>query len=285
MSINTLKIAIIGGDMRQKKLASMLSDKGYKVMTYGLYECDTDLEDVLHDAKIIVGAIPFIKNNNMINMQYTDEVLTVEELLQTAKQCEVLMAGLLPIKVKKNIEKYKIKVIDLYKEEEIAIKNAVPTAEGAIQIAMQESDITIQDSKSLVLGYGKCGKIIADKLKALNSDVTVATKHETDIADIVAHGHKPIKVEQYSKVIEKMDFIFNTIPAKVMNEKELTLLNKNTVVIDIAMAPGGIDYEKANELKARAFFCPGLPGKVAPTSAAKIVFETVENILRKEGLI
>ncbi len=46
-------------------------------------------------------------------------------------------------------------VKDYYKREELVIRNCIPTAEGALQIAMQELAVTVNGSTVLVIGYGR----------------------------------------------------------------------------------------------------------------------------------
>ena len=50
----------------------------------------------------------------------------------------------------------------------------MPTAEGAIQLAMEELPITLHGARVLVIGYGRLGRVLADRLAGLKARVSVA---------------------------------------------------------------------------------------------------------------
>ena len=54
------------------------------------------------------------------------------------------------------------------------IANAVPTAEGAVQLAMEELPITLHGARVLVVGFGRVGKLTAHRFRALGARVSVA---------------------------------------------------------------------------------------------------------------
>ena len=56
-------------------------------------------------------------------------------------------------------------------------------------------------------------------------------------------------------------------------------MKKHVTIIDIASAPGGVDFAAAARLNLSAFLCPGLPGKYAPVSSAQAIADTIFNYL------
>ena len=58
----------------------------------------------------------------------------------------------------------------------------------------------------------------------------------------------------------------------------------NALVIDLASAPGGVDYEAAKRLSIKAVHALSLPGKAAPKSAGIIIKNAVYNMIREEKL-
>ena len=58
-------------------------------------------------------------------------------------------------------------------------------------------------------------------------------------------------------------------------------LNKNCLVIELASKPGGIDVEAAKEIEIKIVMAQGLPGKVAPVTAAKAIKDTIYNIIEE----
>ncbi|MDE6181988.1 MAG: dipicolinate synthase subunit DpsA, partial [Eubacteriales bacterium] len=207
------------------------------------------------------------------------EEISLELLLSKLKQHKVslITGGVIPKDFIKKANKENIEVLDFFEQESVSVLNAIPTAEGAIQTAMEESDKTIFGSNSLILGYGRCGKILANTLKGIGSNVTVTYRKEQDYSYINAYGLNSIHLNKLNEHINKFDFIFNTIPHCILNKNELEKINENAIIIDLAQAPGGVDYTTARELNINAIYCPGLPGRVAPFTAGKILKDALLN--------
>ena len=161
------------------------------------------------------------------------------------------------------------------------IANTVPTAEGAIQIAMEELATTIFGLKVLVIGYGRISKVLSRLLHSMGARVTVAARKFSDLAWIEASGYIPAHTNDLGKAIEGSQLIINTAPAAILNEELLKRVQKGCLLIDLASKPGGIDFSTANRLGLKAIWALSLPGKVAPISAGKIIFDTMQNIERE----
>lgn len=157
------------------------------------------------------------------------------------------------------------------KSDKIAIKNGIATAEGAIMEAIRSSDINLHHSNCLVLGYGRCAKILAQKLQGLHAFVTVTARSEDALAYAEAAGHSSILLNNIKDHISSFDYIFNTIPSKILDIHILKLVSHHVTIIDIASAPGGIDYEYSKKHDINALLFLGIPGKVAPRSSANIL--------------
>jgi len=181
-------------------------------------------------------------------------------------------------------EAYNVYAIDILEREEMAVLNAIPTAEGAIQIAMEELPITLNGSKVLVLGYGRLGKTLSKMLGGIGADVFVEARKYSDIAWIKAYGHKPVNINDLSSVISSMDLIYNTIPHKILDSEMLEQVGKECLVIDLASKPGGVDFERAKVLGIKVIWALSLPGKVAPVTAANYMKETIYNIIEELGV-
>ena len=157
----------------------------------------------------------------------------------------------------------------------MSVLNAIPSAEGAIEVALKSMKKTLHSSNTLILGYGRIGKLLASILKGFNANVYVAARKESDFAWIKAMGYRPLTYGELKNVISKMDVVFNTVPFLVLDE-ELSMVNKECILIDLASKPGGINFAKAEELKLETYWALGLPGKVAPKSAAMYMADKIE---------
>ncbi len=164
-------IGFLGGDLRIVKLAELFSKDGYKVYTYGLEEAQfkennirkTTLTNMIENTSTIFSNIPFSKDKETIYAPFSKEVLKIKEILPSLKN-KKLIVGAINKELLEIANESKVEVTDILENEALAILNAIPTAEGAIQIAMEESEKTLHNSKILILGFGRIGKILAKML-------------------------------------------------------------------------------------------------------------------------
>ena len=264
------KFLILGGDKRLKFLAKKLKKDGNEVYTYAnetedIYEIES-LKDIYeYEFNIVVSSIPLTKNGNNILTPTSNKIITINDLKKIAKN-KILIAGKIP---------NDINGLDILKDETTTILNTIPTAEGAIQIAMEETETVLDGKKALVIGFGRVGKTLASKLKGIGMEVYCEARKESDLACIRAYGYNAIEISNMKNELCKMNIIFNTVPAKILDKSMLILLNKKTLIIDLASWPGGVDYDIAEKLGIKAILALGLPGKVAPETAAEYIREYI----------
>ncbi len=277
-------VCIIGGDLRQRRLCELLLKDGYTVTTIGLFEDDFDLLP-LKTADIAVFPMPMSFDNVYINAPFSKKQIAMSGILeQLADGCFVL-GGRISKDTEESLTKRGLKFVDYYKREELIVKNAIPTAEGALEIAFSEMPITIFGSKSLVIGYGRVGKVMAKKLKALESDVTVSARKYSDFAWIEEGGMNPIHTEDLSVFAGNFDLIINTVPAMVLTEEVLKRVRDDALIIDLASKPGGVDFGSAKRLGKNVIWALSLPGKTSPVTSGEIIKEAITNILEETGVL
>ena len=268
-------ICVIGGDKRNDELINILRDKGYVVK---VYDGRVNLREFLSDSTCVVSGIPFSRDNETINAPNLSEKVDIEELFMSMGEGKILIAGSFSDKIKSLAQRYKIRLYDFLDDEDFAVYNAIPTAEGAIEIAMRKTEKTINSSNCLVLGYGRIGKVLADLLKGLHADITVTARKDEHIAWIKAMGYKYKKYSELKESLKDFDIIFNTVPALIIKKEELENIRKDSLIIDLSSKPGGIDFEFAKEKGINAELALGLPGKVAPKSVAEYMANKVINV-------
>lgn len=178
-----------------------------------------------------------------------------------------------------------IKTFDYYESEAFAIANAIPSAEGAIEIAMRETARTLNGSSALVVGYGRIGKVLSRLLSRLGVAVTVSARKPSDLAWIQADGYAPAETGKLAELLcdTRFDIIFNTVPHTVFGERELVLVPRKTLIIDLASKPGGVDIPTADRLSLNVIWALSLPGKVAPVTSGTIIADTVIDALERYG--
>ena len=101
------------------------------------------------------------------------------------------------------------------------------SAEGAIQVAMEQSLKTIHGSNSLVMGFGRIGKILSKMLNGIGAKVYCEARKSTDLAWIEAYGFNSINLKDIEDYLPKFDFIFNTIPVMILDKTRLEKVKKD----------------------------------------------------------
>lgn len=281
------KISIIGGDLRIVKLAEMLIEEGVEVFSYGLEKTDivdlnkcNTLEDAVKSSKVVLGPIPFSSNGKNINTPFSDKKISVDEFINNLSG-KTLIAGSIKQEVYDLAEEKNIKIIDILKREELAVLNAVSTAEGTIKIAIEETPKNLHGSNILVLGFGRIGKILSSMLKGFGGKVACEARKHSDLAWIKAYGYEPIPLTNLKENLNRFDIIINTIPYIILDKDNLEQVKKDAVVIDLASNPGGVDRDAIKEKQIKFIWALSLPGKVSPVTSAEFIKETLYNIFNE----
>ncbi len=282
-AIDALAFGIMGGDLRYKFLLESLVKEGYPTFVYQneFIEGEQDLVSFLSKINVLIAPIPCSKNDSTVFLSGNDS-FTYQHLFKMMNQyhIDLMFGGVITKHIKNAANIQNICAIDFFDQEDVAIKNAIPTAEGAILTAIQESKRTIFGSDVIVLGYGRCGKILSHMLKGIGANVSVTYRNDKDAAYIKAYGLHGVPLSTLAQNVSDKDFIFNTIPAKIVTSEIIEQLKKSAIIIDLAQAPGGVDFNFARSLDINAIYCPGLPGRIAPISAAEILKEAILRITK-----
>ena len=278
-------ISILGGDLRQVYLARLLLEDGWNVMTWGL-EKGGGINGVPLDqalgGELVLLPMPVCRNG-MLHLPLTDTELEAERLWVRLQYDQLLLGGLTAELSPRLMADYGLTLLDYYAREETQVSNAVPTAEGALQLAMESTDRTLHGSRCLVIGYGRIGRLLAARLLALGAEVTVSARKYGDLAWIEANSCRSVQTGALAGQLDRFDLIFNTVPALILDGARLRETRKNCVIIDLASAPGGVDLEAAKRLSRQVIPAPGLPGKAAPRTAAAAIRDSVYHILEERG--
>lgn len=273
---------VVGGDLRQVKLAELLMDDGHWVQTYAMERRPSPPElpgsDTLRGiehADCVILPLPVTVEEGILNTPLSDQKLPLKTLMEALQPGQIVCAGRVTTELKALAQKRGVTLCDYFAREELAIKNAVPTVEGAIQIAMEELPTTLFGTRVLVIGYGRLGKLLAHRLKGLGARVTVSARRYDDLAWIEAYGCWSEHTEQLDGWLGGYQLIINTVPAVVLDGARLHDLDEGTLVIDLASRPGGVDLEAAARLGVKVIWALSLPGKVAPVTAGAAIRDTI----------
>jgi len=281
--------AIVGGDKRNIALAEMLFRLGHRVKMYGFanYERETPMQcknlyETISDSQYIIGPIPCALGGGAINAPFHNEPVPVEELFKLIKPHQAFLAGYIKPEVIAVAEKYNTRIVDMLQREELLVLNAIPTAEGAIKIAIEETDITLHGSNMLVIGYGRIGTVLCGMLRGLGARViaVVNSGHKAALANSCGHG--AALFEDMDMYLNEADVIFNTVPKILLDKQNMKHIRKNALIIDLASPPYGVDVNAGRDFGLKMMFTNSLPGKIAPVTTAGYILETVNNIIAED---
>lgn len=284
-------ISVVGGDLRIVKLVEMLIEDNYTVYTYGLeyseellkldrVEMCPTLDEAVKDAKAVVGPIPLSSDRKNLSMPFSNVKLPIEDFINCLNG-KTLIAGNITEPIRNSLDEKSIVYIDLLKREEFSVLNTISTAEGTIQIAMEETQRTVHSRNVLIMGFGRIGKVLSKMLSGIGAKVYCEARKNEDIAWIKAYGYEPIHLNDLDKHLGKFDIIINTIPFQILDNNRLDLLKKDILIIDLASNPGGVDRRAAKEKNIKLVWALSLPGKVAPVTSAEFIKETLYHALKE----
>ncbi|MBQ3408425.1 MAG: dipicolinate synthase subunit DpsA [Clostridia bacterium] len=270
------KIAFIGGDKRNYLLSEMFENEG-KIFKFGFDDYDNEsLKKCLNSCEYIIFPVPFSKDGVNLYAPTSNKEIKIENCIKGIEG-KTIFVGKIEDEILKSLQKKGNVIIDFNKNPEFIKNNAIPTAEGIINIIIENTDITIDNSNILVLGFGNVGKYTAKLLKGLNARVFCYDIKKQEVANIKSCGYNVL--EEFNNYIEKIDVIVNTVPALVLDEDKFKYINKNTLIIDVASKPGGVDFEYAKRNGYKVIHALGIPGKIAPRTAATYMKNIIEKYI------
>jgi len=231
-----MTIALLPGDARQELIGKLLSGAGYTVVPYE--------PGAAADAWLFplpTGGHPALK-----------------ELPEGALALVGKAAGLYP----------GLRLRDYFAPESVQLKNAAITAEAAIALALERRSRCLFGSRTLITGFGRIGRALASRLRALGAEVTVYARSGEQRALAETMGCRALS--ELPPEIRGYDILFNTVPAPVIPGMPEMLC------LELASPPGGFVLPEA------AVSARGLPGRMAPLSAAEVLCASITDILQEE---
>lgn len=283
---NTMeKFLFLGGDLRMLYAAEYLN-KEHSCFVYGFENAEEF--PVPNVSRIIpcdcaVLPLPASSDGRHINMPYHRENLDLDVLVSAVKTGGTVFTGKSCAYLEGICGENGLKLKNYFSREELQIMNAIPTAEGALEILLSELPITVFGSKILITGFGRIGEVTARMLKDLGARVTVAARKYEQLARASGLGCNTVHFDKLNGTLIAYDGVINTVPAPVFDRKRLMMLKKDCLIIDLASKTGVEDMELAASVGVKVIWALSLPGRTAPVSAGRIIGKTIENMLREGG--
>lgn len=277
--------AVLGGDLRQKYLTQYLIENGYQVNTFG-EQLDgairySTVQDCIRGSDAVVLPLPITKDNKFIYSNEDIEPIPLPNVLNEDLRRRVVFGGMANENILGFMENNRVDFYDYFLMDDMTVKNAFATAEGAIAIAIQNTRTTIYESKVLVAGYGRIGRALTKLLVAFGADVTVVLRNNAQSEWAKLEGAKTIVFNELDGH-ETFDLVFNTVPHIVFTKTELSGMDSNTLLIDLASFPGGVDIHQAKSQGINVITASALPSRFSPKSAGKFIAQSIISIIKEE---
>jgi len=284
-------VAVLGGDDRQVFVAEAMLTVAPWVKTLGLtglptvprLQPATDLKEALTGAQVVILPISGADARGMVKTcASTVDIKIDPAFFALVEKKALLVTGKFPAHLKQMARENGVRVCEYADHDAIAIPNAIPTAEGAIQLMMEKTSYTVDGAACLILGFGRVARALASRLQALGAAVTVAARNPQQLAAAAGLGYQSLPLSRLDQAVTQADVVFNTIPALVLTAPLLARMSPETLIIDLASAPGGVDFEAAARYRLTAILALGLPGKVAPQTAGRILAANLPGLIKQE---
>ena len=284
-----VKFAVIGGDRRAVLLCSMLARDGHRVQSFALEKAELPgeipkagcLQGCVYGADCVILPVPAEKGG-FLNAPYGASPCRMDELISALWPGQIVCGGKLSQESCLGMIAAGLHPEDIMQRQEFTVGNAALTAEGALGLLIQNSQRSILGSHALVCGWGRIGRILALRLRAMGAKVAVAARGPGDRALARAMGCRALDYSQLEGELDGFDYVINTVPARVITGPMLCCLAEGALLLELASPPGGFDRTLAENIGVRVLAAPGLPGKTAPYSAAELIRDEVVQIIREQ---
>ncbi len=259
--------AVVGDDRRLGFAAVRLRSYGFEVNRF------VDFVDVgIVNADGILLSV--VGEGNARNVARLSDITLPET---------VFFGGNMPQALIKKMERSGHRVFDYCRRDDYRQGNAVPTARGAVMIARRYSGLDLNASNVLVTGFGCVARELCRQLAERKCTVTVAARNPQAREEAASSGYRTADFDDIAGMKNEYDAVFGTVPSIVLSGERLGVL-RDTLYIELASSPGGVDIDGARMLGCRIIPAPSLPGRLFPETAGGVLCDTVLKIIEEEKI-
>lgn len=290
--LTNLHIAVVGGDARQLEIIRKLLELDAKVSIVGFdllnnsFIGATQLKIDELDFKSLDALILPVGGTSISGEVATtfsnESVVLQEKYIKQTTDKFVIYTGISNEYLDNIEQNVNRKVIRVFDRDDIAIYNSIPTVEGTIMMAIQNTDFTIHGSKVIVLGLGRTGMSVARAFHGLGAKVFVGVHRPEHLARVIEMGLEGFYTNGLENSVQDVDIVINTVPKQIITSKVISKLQSHAIIIDLASKPGGTDFRYAEKRGIKAILALSLPGLVAPKTAGEILATIIVELLESE---
>lgn len=245
-----MNICIVSRDKRYIKVNELLCENGYNSVVI--------TDKIIPDCDVLILSV---------RNEFTDDELS-EIFSQVSSKVMVLCGNAQKIK-----RFFDGRVIDYSLNEDFLQSNAVLTAEATISYLHSVIEESVNGKSVFIAGYGRIGKALCRLLSSLGANVYVYARRSEIKTLVERDGFTNSDL----KDCINCQIIINTVPSVIFDEELISMVSNDAYIIDLASPPYGFKNMQ------RVHLASGLPGKILPISAARVVFDTILCILSSTG--
>jgi dipicolinate synthase subunit A len=279
----------IGGDARQLEVIKKFIELDASVTLVGFDNLESNFTgankmdlstELLKETDALILPIVGTDDEGFVESIFCSKPLQLtEKHFQSIDPNVVIYTGMAKPYLKGHCDNHNLTLTEILDRDDVAIYNSIPTVEGALMMAIQNTDITIHGSTCLVLGLGRVGMSMARALHSLGAHVRVGARKPEHLARIYEMGLSPFELHELVEQVDDVDMVFNTIPKVILSARVIARMPQHTLIVDLASKPGGTDFRYAEKRGIKALLAPGLPGIVAPKTAGQIIARTLSRLV------
>jgi len=291
--LSGLTVAVVGGDRRMLEIMRQALKAGATVKTFGGPDGaaeaagrppEASLGDALADASLIVGPIPGLAVDDALYAPNSKTKLYLTpEVLGRARNGARLLFGRSSHGIQANCDSVGVKAIGFGDDDALAILHAVPTAEGAVQVAIANTDTTILDLPTLCIGMGRVGISVIQAFQGLCARVSIAARNPSQLARAWAMGAPLVHINDLEKRVGEFDLIVSSTSGMVLTAPVLERTKPSALIIDLCSPPGSVDFDAGKRLGRNVIWARGQAG-TAPTTSGYNEWQVIMRIVREDGL-
>jgi len=274
VSLDGIGVAVVGGDEREQEIARLAAAEGAKVRAYGFpcsepipgVEVASDPASAMRGARYALFPIPGIAaDGSLFAPSAPAPIVPDEALLRELSPGGHVILGAADDRLRAAAAAAGVMLHEYEDDVELMLLRGPAIVEGALQVAIANTRVTIHDADVAVVGHGTIGALLARTLVVLGARVTVVARNPVQRAAARAAGARAVPLEQLPDVAARSTMLFATVPAAVVGRDALGAMQPGSLVMDLAAPPGGVDLDAADELGLVTVWARGL-GRRAPVT-------------------
>ena len=157
-------------------------------------------------------------------------------------------------------------------DEEFVVDNAILTAENFLPLLIEHTKSSIYDEDILILGGGRVAKSLWALFHKMGVKFTACMRNEEQLCLSKIFTNSAFNLSELKKRAKEYSVIINTIPSKLFDKTEK--FRSESVIFELSSTPC------IEEGVVTFIPCSALPGKYAPKSAGKILYESIKRRLK-----